>query len=221
MIRKTRMTTLSRRSLLLSSLALLALAGGGCLSPEPAQPSLPQEPTKPPAVVVPAEPTPSEPAPTSTVPASVLPVIDGTWKTYLNAALKFSFMYPTKGTYAPTWGVTILKTTDAKLENGCYQGDGSPRQNTGTLLVGDTNFCVTRYEDAGAGQRYETDYYAATVNGAVVLITFSKHLTVGDNFEDPACHGQLVVASGTTCKPVDIGIYNASLDQIIGTFKHD
>jgi len=213
------MTILPRKSLLLSTLALLSLAGGGCLFSEPAQPSVPQEPTKPPAVVTPPTNTPSEPAPTPSTPTTpVLPVIDATWKTYTNAALKFSFQYPTKGTYAPTWGVSILKTTDPKLEGGCYQGDGNPRQNKGTLQVGDTTFCVTRYEDAGAGQRYETDYYAATVNGAVVLITFSKHLSVGDNFEDPACHGQLVVAVGTSCKPVDIGIYNASLDQIIGTF---
>jgi len=219
------MTPTLRRSLFLSTLALIALAGAGCASAEPTQPSQPQEPTKPVGTITnPSNPaTPSNPTttPTTSSTASPLPTIDATWKTYSNNVLKFSFQYPTIGTYAPTWGVNILKPNDAKLLEGCYQGDANPRQNKGELQVGDTTFCVTRYEDAGAGQRYETDYYVGGLNGSVVLLTFSKHLTVGDNFDDPACHGQLVVSSGTTCKPVDLGVYNAALDQIVKTYTHE
>ena len=185
----------------------LALVGAGCFSAEPAQPAVPQEPVKKPAVVTPPAPTPSQPTPTpaptptstAPVPSSVLPVIDATWKTYANAALKFSFQYPTKGSYAPTWGVNILKTTDAKLEAGCYKGDGNPRQNKGELQVGDTTFCITRYEDTSSGQRLETDYYVGGLGGNVILLTFSKKLS----------------------ETADVGIYNAHLDQIVGTYTHE
>lgn len=212
-----------RRSVITSTLALLALAGAGCLSAEPTQPSQPQEPNQPPAHIEPGQPSnPGQPGQaTSTTPTGVLPVIDNTWKTYTNAALKFSFQYPTQGTYAPTWGVSILKQNDPKVQGGCYQGDANPRQNKGELQVGDTTFCVTRYEDAGAGQRYETDYYVGGLNGQIVVLTFSKHLSVGDNFDDPTCHGQLVTSSGTTCKPVDMGVYSAALDQIVKTYTHE
>jgi hypothetical protein len=213
------MTHFSRRHALLISCALIALTGAGCLSAEPAQPSQPQEPVQPPAQLTPPAQTTST-APTAPTSTSVLPPIDATWKTYVNATLGISFKYPTKGVYVPTWGVTVLKPTDARVQGGCYVGDAAPRQNKGQLQVGDTSFCVTRYEDAGAGQRYETDYYVATLDGHLVLITFSKHLSLGDNFDDPACHGSLVVTIGTTCKPVDIGIYNAVLDEIIGTYTH-
>jgi hypothetical protein len=148
-------------------------------------------------------------------------VIDATWKTYNNTTIPFRFQYPTKGAYTPTWGVTFISNSDPHLKQGCYQGDtGTPRQEKGELQVGDTTFCIMRYEDAGAGQRYETDYYTGGLNGRILLFTFSKHLTVGDNFDNVACHGQLVVASGTSCTPVDLGIYNAALDQIMKTYLH-
>lgn len=198
-------------------MALVALTGAGC---EPAP--IPAAPAPSPAAETPSQ--PSVPAPSAEAPAvtpSPLPVIDATWKTYTNSSLGFSFQYPTKGTYAPTWGVTFLKTNDPKLVKGCYQGEGNPRQNQGELLVGDSTFCVTRYEDAAAGQRYFTDHYVSGRSGSVILISFSKHLTVGDNFEDVRCHGQLVLATGTSCTPVDPGVYNAALDQIVGTYTHE
>ncbi|MCR4256514.1 MAG: hypothetical protein NUW08_02305 [Candidatus Uhrbacteria bacterium] len=208
-------------------IAALALLGAGCFSPAPeAPPMVAPTPVKPaPSAPTPSEPAPSEPSATSptpnepTVPTSPLAPIDDTWKTYTNGSLTFSFRYPTRGRYAPTWGVTFVKTDDAKMQDGCYQGDANPRQNAGTLFVGDKKFCVTRYEDAGAGQRGLTDFYAVEQKGTIVLIAFSKQFANGDNFEDESCHGKLVVASGTSCTPVDIGVYNATLDQIVGTFQ--
>lgn len=209
-------------------IAALALLGAGCFSPEPEAPPTPTPvnpaPSAPtPSAPTPSEPVPSEPAPSEPTPSTPsgyeLPEIDATWQTYTNASLGFSFRYPTKGRYAPTWGVTFVKTDDPKMQGGCYQGDANPRQNAGTLLVGDKQFCVTRYEDAGAGQRGMTDFYAVEHKGTIVLISFSKQFSNGDNFEDESCHGQLVISSGTTCTPVDIGIYNATLDQIVGTFQ--
>ncbi|HVM90598.1 MAG TPA: hypothetical protein VMU11_01740 [Verrucomicrobiae bacterium] len=215
------MTNPIRRGAWLAAFAALALAGAGCAAEEPTQPSMPQEPQTPPGQITQPESSDQNMPPASTSTNSVLPVIDDSWKTYANAQLKFSFKYPTKGVYAPTWGVTILKPNDPKLDQGCYQGDANPRQNKGELQVGDTTFCVTRYEDAGAGQRYETDYYVGGLNGQVVLLTFSKHLSVGDNYDDPACHGQLVTNIGNACKPVDLGVYNAALDQIVKTYTHE
>lgn len=214
------MTTIVPRPLWIAPLAALALLGAGCFSPDPA-PTAP--PATPPVTGSPTTPTtpPSTPPPTSggettepttTVPTSTAPnapaaptsplaPIDATWKTYTNASLKFSFQYPTRGRYAPTWGVTFVKTDDAKMQDGCYQGAGNPRQNAGTLFVGDKKFCVTRYEEGAAGQRYLTDYYAVEHKGTVVLIAFSKQVTSDSNF--------------------DIGVYNATLDQIVGTFTHE
>jgi hypothetical protein len=206
-------------------IAALALLGAGCFSPEPeASPTPAPTPEKPaPSAPSPSAPTPSEPDPSEPTPSAPsgyeLPEIDATWQTYTNTSLGFSFQYPTKGRYAPTWGVTFVKTDDAKMQDGCYQGDANPRQNAGTLFVGDKKFCVTRYEDAGAGQRGMTDFYAVEHKGTIVLIAFSKQFANGDNFEDESCHGKLVIASGNTCTPVDIGIYNAALDQIVGTFQ--
>lgn len=239
MITRNYMNTIVPRSLWIAPLAALALLGAGCFSPDPA-PAPVTPPATPPVTGSPTTPTtpPTTPPvtsggettePTTTVPTSTAPTaptgplapIDATWKTYTNASLKFSFQYPTRGRYAPTWGVTFVKTDDAKMQDGCYQGAGSPRQNTGTLFVGDKKFCVTRYEEGAAGQRYLTDYYATEHKGTIVLITFSKQFTNGDNFEDEACHGKLVVASGNTCTPVDVGVYNATLDQVVGTFTHE
>lgn len=181
-------------------MALVALAGAGCtFAPTP---TVPSAPTPSPAAETPSQ--PSAPAPSAETPPvtpSPLPVIDTTWKTYTNKALGFSFQSPTKGIYAPTWGVTFLKSDDPKLKDGCYQGEGNPRQNSGSLQVGDTTFCVTRFEDAGAGQRYDTDYYVGGLKGSVILMTFSKHFTNDGSF--------------------DIGVYNAVLDQIVGTYTHE
>lgn len=237
MVRKTHMNTIVPRSLWIAPLAALALLGAGCFSSEPTPTPSPTTPTVPPVTGSPTSPTtPTTPPvtsggettqPTTTSPTSTAPTaptgplapIDDTWKTYTNGSLEFSFQYPTRGRYAPTWGVTFVKTDDAQMKDGCYQSDANPRQNAGTLFVDDMKFCVTRYEDAGAGQRGLTDFYAVEHKGTIVLIAFSKQFTNGDNFEDESCHGKLVVASGATCVPVDVGVYNATLDQIVGTFK--
>lgn len=73
--------------------------------------------------------------------------------------------------------------------------------------------------DAGAGQRYLTDYYATSLNGLNIVIAFTKQVSNGDNV-GPACAGKLVMPGATerNCLEVDLATYVAHLDQIVGTF---
>src|SRR5690606_38079230 len=50
---------------------------------------------------------------------------DNAWQTYTNAALGFSFNWPDKGRYAPTWEVTFSKDGDESVKDGCYVVEGA------------------------------------------------------------------------------------------------
>lgn len=159
--------------------------------------------------------------PERTVETKELPVIDGTWKTYSNASLKFSFQYPTRGRYAPEWNVSVMHADDARLEGNCLKPEAQARTINGSLVVGDSTFCIVRTVDAGAGQRYYADAFTAPLGDRIVLITFNKRLANGDLFEDESCHGKTVISSGTTCILFDEALYRAHLNQIVSTFRHD
>lgn len=150
-----------------------------------------------------------------------LPVIDSSWKTYSNSAVSVSFQYPTKGRYAPEYQVELLQPLDARLSGGCMNPQSERRTPDGTLIVGDSTFCVVREGDAGAGQRFYTDSYTVPRGERIVLITFTKRLANGDMFEDVACHGKVVISSGTSCIPFDEALYRAHLNQIISTYRHE
>lgn len=222
--------------------SMVALLGAGCMGSEPA-PATPNANTPPaptgttkPTDTKPADTTTPTPAPTDTAPTTKpdtsmspdrdvdekeLPVIDGTWKTYTNAAYKFSFQYPTKGRYAPEWNVSILSQGDARLADGCKKPEGELRTTSGPFVVSDTSFCVVREVDAGAGQRYYTDSFTAPLGDKFVQISFSKRLANGDLFEDESCHGKTVISSGTTCILFDEALYRAHLNQIVATYRHE
>lgn len=119
-------------------------------------------------------------------------VIDETWSKYTNAALGFSFDWPTKGMYAPRWEVKFLN--DADVKDGCY---GTER----TLLVrkqlAGRDFCHAVGPDEGP---LATDYYVTRVASRNVMLVFTKDSTgLGDKFSWEE--------------------YRTHLDQIVGTFK--
>lgn len=167
-------------------------------------------------------PTPSTGTdPDRQVDAKELPVIDGTWKTYSNSTYKFSFQYPTRGRYAPEWNVSVLRSDDERLDGNCLKQDVEPRSSNGSLTVGDNKFCIVRGVDAGAGQRYYSDVFTVPLGDRIIMVTFTKRLANGDLFEDEACHGKVVISSGTSCILFDEALYRAHLNQIIETYRHE
>jgi hypothetical protein len=221
---------MTRLSKVILFAAVFSVLGAGCAKPEtpppapaPAAVPTPSPVAPPPAPsVAPGTSTTPEPAPAPAVTSTIsLPTIDETWKTYTNAAVGFSFQWPTRGRYAPEWEVKFVKEGDAHVDDGCYLTEDYPRraQDEYQLEAGGVRFCHTRYHDAGAGQVYYVDYYLGKVKNTWVLLTFTKRLANGSMFDDPKCHNQTVVAYGTTCYPYGEIEHVAHLDQIVGTFK--
>ncbi|MFA6430011.1 MAG: hypothetical protein WCV84_05990 [Patescibacteria group bacterium] len=108
-------------------ITVLLMTGAGCAkqtvqpTAEPSKPVATQPTTVAPTVqptTEPTTPTVSEPEPgfdhtpggqLARTPEIVSPIVDDTWGTYTNKALGFSFRWPNKGRYAPTWEVTFVK----------------------------------------------------------------------------------------------------------------
>lgn len=194
----------------LVSLSIIALSGAGCW-PSTDQAPTPNNPNTPPTT------TPETNPPSGSNGSSALPTIDDTWVTYTSKSLGFSLKTPTKGTLAPTWEVSFVKADDPKVVDGCYQGEQA-RGESASLKVGETTFCHTGGLDPAAGNQYWIDYYLAKIKNTWVLVTFSKHTTTGDNYENAACHGKYVV-NGPSCSGFKTSEeYYAHLDQIMGTF---
>ncbi len=197
------MKFLSRSSFWITTLAFVVLSGAGCASaPVPA-------------------PVPASSAETPAVTPSPLPVIDATWKTYTNGALGFSFRYPTRGTYAPTWKMILPGKNDPKITNGCYSSvesipNGEAPRN---LTIDGVTFCHTRAGDGFTGHIGYEDNYLVQLNGQWVLFSFEKTVTNGSMYDAeqyPACQGKYVTSPCVEFNETD---YLAHLDQIVGTFK--
>lgn len=67
------------------------------------------------------------PIETETKTNIILPTIDDTWKTYTNKSGEFSFQWPTKGRYAPTWDSSYADT------DPCTKGE--------TKVLNSNTFC--------------------------------------------------------------------------------
>ncbi|MEK7116447.1 MAG: hypothetical protein AAB879_03565 [Patescibacteria group bacterium] len=200
-------------------LVTASFIAAGCAAPPTTLPPSPPPPATQPAPS-PSVPAPvtsastSTPAPPSTPPSVTsssqadLSAVDSTWKTYTNGALKFSFQWPTRGRYAPTWGVTFVKD-DAPKAAGC----------TSTLTVSGLSFCHVSSEDAATGSRYFMDMYDTTIDKTYVRITFKKHATIAAMTDLPKCPKEGLLISSTACVPFDPTAYHAHLDQIVSTFR--
>jgi hypothetical protein len=143
-------------------------------------------------------PTPTESGVRTLTPATT----DDTWKTYANASLGFSFLWPTKGRYAPEWEVIFLDDTALALrscdhvqtEDGiqfCHHSTGMDLSNTEGI-----------YEDG----------YSTKIKETIVSIEFKKKFFGG------ICDAGNST-SNTTCIPFDTAEYQKTLDGIVGTFK--
>lgn len=142
------------------------------------------------------------PAKSAEIPSTATTTaIDATWKTFTNKALNFSFQWPAKGRYAPTWEVTFIQDGDASIVNGCHAQPYTESQPPASLAAGDQTFCHTSYSDGAAGTIHLFDDYAAKIGMRYVVVHFVK-------------------AYSTVAGPVfDQATYRAMLDQIVGTFR--
>lgn len=220
------------RPLIVSTIALLLLGAGCDRAAEPAAktPPINRPTTNVPAANLPTINAPAAAANTNTnapTPASgvrELPAatgIDGTWQTYTNAALGFSFQTPTKGRYAPTWEVSFLKSDDARIVDGCYvpdaNPDGTPERVVGSAPV--TDFCVSASGDAGAGNFYVIRDAVTRINNTYVRINFVNHAynagAVGCN---PMPESGMST-NATSCIPFIEAEYQTQIDNILATFN--
>jgi hypothetical protein len=105
----------------------------------------------------------NEKTPTKTDTSSqaniTLPVIDDTWKTYTNKSSEFSFQWPTKGRYAPTWDASYAET------DPCTEGE--------TKILNGNTFChqmsAFRSDDL-----ILTHIYTIPFGKKFIVITFTK-----------------------------------------------
>ncbi|MEK7073316.1 MAG: hypothetical protein AAB974_02665 [Patescibacteria group bacterium] len=219
-------------SLAVSSLAVLLLGAGCTQAAEPAAnaPVVNRPTTNAPAANTPANANVNAPAPAAGVrdlPAAT--GVDGTWKTYSNAVLGFSFQTPTKGKYAPEWEVKFIAATDTHLQDGCYSDiyetttgrEGTPER----VSVGAREFCHASMGDGFAGGFGYVDTYTTQIDGRSVAVIFRKiaHSPAACMDSDPVCADAfakkamvLSFASGRSLFILDE--YQAQLDTIIATF---
>lgn len=200
----------SRLAALAAPALALALLGMGCNPFAPVSQPSPADTTSPTA-------TTTEPTTSSTVG-----VIDETWDSYSSKS-GFSFSYPTKGRLTPEWSIDNYAQNDAKIQGGCFIDGASERQNSrAKIMIGSTEFCVTRTADPGAGQIYYADNYAFENGRNVTVITFVKHFANGSNYTREECHGKTVVPVGNNdCATFEESDYTKLLNTAIGTFKKD
>jgi len=205
---------------LLIPLLALAIIGAGC-SPEPSSPTPPSGSTSGNTTTT-TQPTPTPSTDTSATGhtdgmATLTPAkTDSTWKTYVNVALGFSFMYPTKGTYAPQWEVKVFKDTDAQVHGGCYAVTGGEVGEPSMPMVGSQMFCHTSASEGAAGSTYFTDAYSTPFGHAIVVLVFTKQVTNAGII--PNCSAQYSTVSNA-CVPFTVADYEAALDGIVGTFQ--
>lgn len=198
---------LFRLAALAAPVATVALLGAGCSNPFMRG--------TPPAA------TTTAPVTGTTESTSTAIAVDDTWDSYSSKS-GFTFSYPTKGRLTPEWSIDNFAMNDAKIVNGCYVEGSSERANTRTkMTVGNTEFCVTRTADPGAGQVYYADNYAFVNGKSITVITFTKHFTNGSNYDREECHGKTVIPLGTDCATFEEADYIKLLDTSIKTFKKD
>jgi hypothetical protein len=204
---------------LLIPLLSLTILGAGCAA-APATPA--PEPAPTPTTETPSayEPQPdlSDITEDGEEPKELTPATtDATWRTYTNAALDFSFMWPTKGRYAPEWEVRVFAATDTEVaDGGCYHVQGANQDTERFAKVGSQEFCHTSASEGAAGSVYFTDAYATRIGSRVVVILFSKQVTNGGMI--PNCSEPYSSVS-TACVPFVVTEYQAALEGIVGTFK--
>lgn len=162
-------------------------------TPEPSpSPTTPTTPTTPDGTA------PSETPPPAPVLVADLPPIDATWQTFTKADGSFTFQYPMKGAFAPTWEQTYVPWGDTSLKAGCHMTE-APVDSYKTFTVDGHTVCQSTATTIAPGSSHRTDFAVVTIDTRYLLITFTKQYANPDAFDDAR--------------------YQATLEQIISTFK--
>lgn len=171
-------------------LTLAVGAGYYFWSSRTSQAPVPSNPLKPVASSQsPVEATPDT-RPAAPASTSSLPAVDETWRTYTSKAGDFSFQWPTRGRYAPTWNVTFSDT-------GCSEG-------AKTLNVfGTVGFCHDATTDGAAGTIHYTDVYKTQHGKSYIQITFTKAGSSMSGFDEATYKALLDQIVGTFTQRAD------------------
>jgi len=197
---------------LISLCVAFALFGAGCFGSSPPAPA--SNPSSAPSASASSSSVPSSPESTTvtaTVSSTELTPIDATWKTYTSKAGDFSFQWPTNGRYAPTWGTSFSDTDCVATENG--------NDTKTTLAVGTQTFCHTSSMGGAAGTAYYRDIYTTKYGSQYVAISFEKKGYSAGALNCAFANEHGYSTSPTSCVAFDEAVYQATLDQIVGTFK--
>jgi hypothetical protein len=203
-----------------ATIAFLLVAGFGCgRAPAVDEPSGTPDAARV-EIVPPAEVRPQEtivPAAEGAMTLETTVQLDDTWKTYTNAALGFSFRWPSKGRYAPDWEVRFFGENSDKMQDGCFDEGAVERNPSAQVTVGGVGFCHSSFEEGAAGSRYLVDHYATKKGSQYVVISFTKRTTSAAAL---GCTGFELSASPAACVEFDEKAYLELLNQIVSTFAY-
>jgi len=145
---------------------------------------------------------------------------DGTWQMYTSKTLGFTFRWPTRGSYAPTWEVKLLKASNREIKNGCDIGKNLPLKKPEQITTrSGVTFCHTSAVDAGAGQFYFVDAFATHIDGTIVVITLTKHVVNAGILGCSFTKNYPYSTSGARCNPFQADKYRAEYMTILSTFN--
>jgi hypothetical protein len=168
---------------LLVTLSVIALVGAGCAGQKAADKPQESGSTNPQVAGQPVSDVPTTPGGQQESPAvnaPEKPIDDSAWVATTTRA-GVTITAPVKGSYAPTWTVTILKKDDPHLQGNCYVTTSTVYKKT--PVTGFENACQTSTAfSADAGVR--TDYFVMQVDTQLVLITFTKTHAANFNHND-------------------------------------
>lgn len=141
--------------------------------------------------------------PTTTAPQ------DETWQTYTSKTGDFSFQFPTRGRYVPTWEVSFSDHDCAGVSKG------EPARKT----INGITFCQASATEGAAGSAYRTDTYTTLVGSRYVVISFVKRLYSAGALDCSFVGTFPYSTSASTCIPFEDDAYQSQLDQIMSTFQ--
>ena len=184
---------MNKKLALLTVAATLVILGAGCTSSPAAPTAVNPSPTSAASSTSPVVAKNLKLADLKDLPATTpvdKSVVDeSTWDKFTTKS-GVTIIYPTKGTYAPHWSYSILKSDDPHLQGSCYVSENAAYKRD--KVDGYVDACQTT-DAFGPGPGTRTDYFVFR-NDKINLITFTKDYPAG----------------------FDMNAYGATLERIIG-----
>ena len=163
------------------------------------------------------------------LPAVKIPAVDSTagWQTYTDAKNGVELKYPATFSgavwQAQTWPPTVVVADAGSQDDilGCgtgVYGFGTTNITHENKTIGNMNFLVYKFNDAGAGQLYSDYCYVLNKNNKNYDINFLIHSTNGCG--NGNCGPWCGTPNETACKNFDMQKeVVAPIEKIVSTFK--